>query len=308
MAWIGALAGVAGGLLSSRSSKKAADSQADASRDATALQKSIYEDTVERNAPYVQGGGQGFNALLTRLGLSGPGGMGPARPGGAMNPQALPTVGDRMQFEGPTGGPAMAPQGEFTAPTAEQVMAEPGYQFGLNQGQMALDRKMNSIGKGRGGAALAAATRYGNDYASGQYGNAFSRMQGANAQDFGQRMSTYGANQAADQQNFGQRLNAFNTNLGADQQNFGQRLNVFNAGLGQDQQMYNQLAGIAGFGQSAANNTASSGAQFGSQAGNNLQDAADASAANSLAQANIWGDVINQGASAWKKSREDKGK
>jgi hypothetical protein len=213
--------------------------------------------------------------------------------------QTLPTVGERMQFQGPAAGYTAAPVGGFTAPTAEQVMAEPGYQFGLNQGQMALDRKMNAVGKGRGGAALAAATRYGNDYASGQYGNAFGRLQSANAQDFGQRMSTYGANQAADQQNFGQRLNAFNSNLGADSQNFGQRLNVFNAGLGQDQQQYNQLAGIAGIGQAAANNTAGAGAQFGSQAGQALQNAGNASAVNSLIQGNTWANLINQGASSW---------
>lgn len=62
-------------------------------------------------------------------------------------------------------------------PTAEEVMAEPGYQFGLDQGMQALDRRLAAIGGRRSGRALKAGTRYATDYASTQYGAAYQRRQ-----------------------------------------------------------------------------------------------------------------------------------
>ena len=46
----------------------------------------------------------------------------------------------------------------------------PGYQFRLSQGQQALDR-LQSAGRSTGGKAIKEAMRYGQDYASGEYGN-----------------------------------------------------------------------------------------------------------------------------------------
>lgn len=62
-------------------------------------------------------------------------------------------------------------------PTAEEVMAEPGYQFGLSEGQRALDRKIAALGGRASGAALKAATRYGTDYATAGYNAAYQRRQ-----------------------------------------------------------------------------------------------------------------------------------
>ena len=69
--------------------------------------------------------------------------------------------------------------------TSSQVMGEPGYQFGLNQGLGALNSQLAARGMRNSGAALAAATRYGNDYATGKYNDAFNRMQSQQAADFG---------------------------------------------------------------------------------------------------------------------------
>jgi hypothetical protein len=61
--------------------------------------------------------------------------------------------------------------------TAADVMADPGYQFGLQQGQLALDRKTAAMGGRVSGAALKAASRYGTDYATSGYNAAYQRRQ-----------------------------------------------------------------------------------------------------------------------------------
>lgn len=69
-------------------------------------------------------------------------------------------------------------QRDINAPTtAADVMSDPGYQFGLQQGQQALDRKAAAMGGRVSGAALKAATRFGTDYASTGYGAAYQRRQ-----------------------------------------------------------------------------------------------------------------------------------
>lgn len=62
-------------------------------------------------------------------------------------------------------------------PTAAEVMSQPGYQFGLQQGQTALDRKIAAMGGRVSGAALKAAARYGTDYATTGYNAEYQRRQ-----------------------------------------------------------------------------------------------------------------------------------
>ena len=62
-------------------------------------------------------------------------------------------------------------------PTAAEVMSDPGYQFGMQQGQQAIDRKIASGGGRVSGQAIKAAARFGTDYASTGYGAAYQRRQ-----------------------------------------------------------------------------------------------------------------------------------
>jgi hypothetical protein len=188
MPW-GAIAAIGGALIGSDASRSASNKQLDAARESNALQKDMYDQTVTRNAPFVSGGTASFNALLDRLGLS-----------------------------GNTSAPGYGTFGKM--PTAADVMAEPGYQFGLQQGQENLDRKLNANGRLYGGSALAAAARYGNDYATSKYDNAFNRMQGAERQAFGEfgNLANLGQNSANNTAQAGATYaNAFgnNTQLGA---------------------------------------------------------------------------------------------
>jgi hypothetical protein len=62
-------------------------------------------------------------------------------------------------------------------PTAQEVMSDPGYQFGLNQGEQAINRRLAASGGRISGGALKAATRFGADYAASGYGAAYQRRQ-----------------------------------------------------------------------------------------------------------------------------------
>lgn len=161
-----AAAAVIGGAISADSARSAANKQSDAANNATALQQGIYNDTVQRNAPFVSGGQSAFNALLGRLGLAG------------------------------ADGSAASGYGSLGhVPTAAEVMATPGYQFGLTQGQNQLDRLMNARGMSYSGAQLKAAQRYGTDYATTKYDNAFNNLQSGNQQVYNQLMGVSGLGQ-----------------------------------------------------------------------------------------------------------------
>lgn len=70
-----------------------------------------------------------------------------------------------MQRGGPTAG-------------ANMLNMEPGYNFRLGEGMKALERNAAARGGLISGSALKAAQRYGQDYASNEFGNAYNRMAG----------------------------------------------------------------------------------------------------------------------------------
>jgi hypothetical protein len=63
--------------------------------------------------------------------------------------------------------------------TQADIMQDPGYQFGLTEGQKALDRQFSRSGGRVSGASLKAAQRFGTDYASTGYGAAYQRRNDA---------------------------------------------------------------------------------------------------------------------------------
>lgn len=126
-----------------------------------------------------------------------------------------------------------------------KLLSEPGYQWGLDQGQKTLEQSLARQGLTDSGAALKAAARYGNDYATTKLNSAFQRDQASK------------------------------------------------------NQIFNILQGQVGTGQASANNTAAVGQQFATNAGANMIGAGDSQAANAMAQGNIWGNLLNQGASSY---------
>lgn len=62
------------------------------------------------------------------------------------------------------------------------LMASPGYQFRLQQGQKGLEASSAARGGMGSGKALTAATQYGQEYASGEYGNRLNQLAGGQTQ------------------------------------------------------------------------------------------------------------------------------
>lgn len=143
-ALIGAGASLVGGLLSSNAANKAAKTQSKAADAATALQREMYEKNLELQKPFYEAGLTGQNALLQYLGLG----------------------GDKTAANY---GVGMKPF------TGADLPTEPGYQFRLGEGINALNKTAAARGGLMSGRALAEATRYGQDYASNEYNNAFNR-------------------------------------------------------------------------------------------------------------------------------------
>jgi len=61
--------------------------------------------------------------------------------------------------------------------TAEDMYADPGYQFGLNEGTRARDNAAGAKGMQLSGAQQRGITRYGTDYASTKFNESFNRRQ-----------------------------------------------------------------------------------------------------------------------------------
>jgi hypothetical protein len=136
---IGAAGAVAGGALSAKGARDAAKTQAGATDAAVQEQRRQFDLNRE-------------DALQTRADFA------PYREAGT---NALTTL-----------------QGDINTPvSAAEVMSDPGYQFGMQQGQQGLDRKFAAMGGRASGAALKAATRYATDYAASGYGAAYQRKQ-----------------------------------------------------------------------------------------------------------------------------------
>lgn len=139
--------------------RKTINSGLDAQRDATdkqiALQERMYDTTRADNMPAMQARNQSLEMLLGML-----------KPGGSMSRL---DVGD--------------------------VTQEPGYQFGMQQGQSALNNQLGARGMRNSGAALKAAARYGTDYGTTKYNDAFNRLLAGRSAQMNPLLSLAGAGQ-----------------------------------------------------------------------------------------------------------------
>ena len=85
--------------------------------------------------------------------------------------------------------------------TNEDFVKDPGYQFRLDEGQKALQRSAAARGGLLSGAALKATSRYGQDYASNEFQNAFNRDTTNKTNIFNRLASVSGVGQTAANQN-----------------------------------------------------------------------------------------------------------
>lgn len=98
--------------------------------------------------------------------------------------------------------------GDFSAPTLADAQNQPGYQFGLQQGQQALENSAAARGTLRGGGTLKDLFGYTNAAAEQNYGNVFNQDLTSYNTNRDNAFGTWTANNAGN-------LSAFNTNFGA---------------------------------------------------------------------------------------------
>jgi hypothetical protein len=159
---ISAGASLIGGAMSSRSARKAADTQSDAARYAADLQYKQYQEQQKLQAPFREAGLTAQNRLLDYLGLS---------------------PGVKGKYSGDFG--------------MRDFQADPGYAFRLSEGTRALDRTAAARGGLLSGSTLRGAQRFGQDLASQEYQNAFNRYQVNRSNQLNPLQSLLGSGQSA---------------------------------------------------------------------------------------------------------------
>ena len=165
------------------------------------------------------------------------------------------SLGTLMQdFQNGTFGPgSIAPPPSFQVPTLQDARNSPGYQFELGQGINAIQRSAAARGGLGSGSTLKALQSFGTGLADSTYGDVFNRS-----------LATYGAG-----------------------------LQGYQAKLAGQSQAYNQLAGIAGTGQTAAQNINATGTQVSQNVGNLMTQIGNAQAAGTVGSANAITGGIN---------------
>lgn len=92
----------------------------------------------------------------------------------------------------------LQPGGEFNRNfTMADFNADPGYQFRMDQGSQALQRSAAARGGLLNGGTLKALNRYGQDYASNEYGNAYNRYNNDQTTRFNRLSAVAGTGQTA---------------------------------------------------------------------------------------------------------------
>ena len=268
MTWVAVAIGgsaLVGGYVASKGQQQAADTQANAAREAgavqsdiadrqLALQKQQYEEGVQRQQPWLTAG---TNALARMQ-------------AGEFAPPAAFNAND----------PRYAQPGAFSF-TANDYQADPGYAFRLSEGQRALERTAAARGGLISGTALKAASRYSGDLASQEYQNAYTR-------------ALTGYNTKVDQSNtaFSRGLTGYNADVARADTGYNRLAGM--AGIGQTtgQQLNTAGANYASMGSNTLGN-------YGTAAGNAITGAGAATAAGQMGSANTLASALNTGVSSY---------
>lgn len=205
MSFVGkAIGSLTGANKQAKAATQAANTQLEASREATKVQKDMYDQTRKDLMPYADAGRGSLSQLMGQMG-----------PNGYFN----------QTYDG------------------QDIYSDPSYQFRLNEGLDAVQSGAAAQGGLLSGATLKALQGYGQDMASQEYQNAYNRFNADQTNRYN-RLSNIvglGQNAAAQQGNAGMQTAqavANNTMSGANAQAAGQiaagnkTANNFNAVLG----------------------------------------------------------------------------
>jgi hypothetical protein len=239
---LGPAATLIGGGMASNAAKDAAEAQIQAQREAQALQE-----------PWRQAGMKGLNRLQELLGI-----------GGDPNAADYGSAAKDFAEAEPVVAPFTQQAPQWRDFTLDDFQKDPGYEFRKTEGTNALSRAYAGKGNFLSGAALKGITRFGQDYASGEYGKAFDRYQTGYSNrvgDFDRAYSRYNTDRANTMGEYQNRFARYQTTRA-------NKLSPFQS--------------LAGVGQSTAQNM-----------GGNITAAGDAAAAGRIGSNNAISDALS---------------
>ena len=177
---IGGVATLGGGLIAAGGAKKAANIQAEASREARATDERMLERQIGLQEPFRQAG--------------------------------LTAQEQIMQLLGVGGDASAADYGSLAKPFGmSDFEQDPGYAFRQSESMKALERSAAARGGLLSGGTLKGIQRFGQDLASQEYGNAFNRYQIERSARLNPLQSLMGSGQSA--------TNVMTGNIGQSNQN-----------------------------------------------------------------------------------------
>ena len=262
--WV-AGAAIVGGGIAAYGANKAANTQANAAREAgavqsdvadrqLALQKQQYEEGVQRQQPWLTAG---TNALARMQ-------------AGEFTQPAAFNAND----------PRYAQPGAFSF-GKNDFQADPGYAFRLSEGQKALERSAAARGGLISGTALKAASRYSGDLASQEYQNAYQRA-----------LTGYGTQVDRSNTAFSRGLTGYNADVARADTGYNRLAGM--AGIGQTTTRELNAAGA-----NYANTASNTLGNYGTAAGNAIMGAGNASAAGTLGMTNTLASGLTTAASSY---------
>lgn len=213
---------VIGGVVADRQGTKAAGAQRDAARQAGNTELAMYDQNREDLAPFRESGYGALNELNYGLGLNVPGASTTqSNFDAAAYLQANPDVAaDSTWSQDPYGhyqrygkneGRAFTPTAQSSTPTQHggtfgdlnrdftlaDFHKDPSYDFRMSEGQNALESSAAARGGLLNGGTIKALTRYGQDFASNEYSNAYNRFNADRTQRFNRLSALAGTGQQA---------------------------------------------------------------------------------------------------------------
>ena len=258
-------ASVIGGGIAAKGSRDAAETQANAAREAgavqsdvadrqLALQKQQYEEGVQRQQPFLTAG---TNALARMQ-------------AGEFTPPAAFNAND----------PRYAQPGAFSF-TANDFQASPGYAFSREETRKALEKSLAARGLTTSGGALKAAARYGEGLSSQEFGNAFNRA-----------LTQYGTNVDRSNTAFSRGLTGYNADVARADTGYNRLASMAGVGQTTTQQLNAAGANYAGAGSATLGN-------YGTAMGNSIMGAGNAQAAGQMGVANTLASGLQTAASSY---------
>lgn len=230
---VGAVGAAAvGGIAAANASSKAASAQLQASSDANATQLAQYNQTRADQAPWRSSGEAALNQLNIGLGLN----NAYAAPDKSENNfdavaylKAHPEVNDNNLWSGSAYSHFLNGYGDFIGTnsynqqlaasqspqttqgqagfgdlnrkfTADDFTADPGYDFRLSEGMKGINNSAAARGGVLSGAALKAASKYNQNFASNEYSNVYNRFNTDQTNKFNRLASIAGVGQMANNQ------------------------------------------------------------------------------------------------------------